>query len=139
MHFPVALLPVSVVWDAVGLWLGTAQWWTMSFWTLALGLGASLPALLTGFVEFAKLPSESPAARTATWHLMLTGGAVTLFLTSLLIRGGPEMLEGERLIGAIGCSIVGLGLLAVGGHLGGTLVYQHRVGPEVPNQSESQS
>jgi len=130
VHFPVALLPVSVLWDGLGLWTGTALWWTMSFWTLALGLAASLPAMLTGFAEFATLPSDAPAGRTATRHLLCTGGAFTFFLISLLIRQHPGVPTGGRLGRALVCSMVGLGLLAVGGHLGATLVYQHGVGSE---------
>lgn len=136
VHFPIALLPVSLLWDGLGLWLGTSLWWTMSFWTLSLGLVAALPAILTGFVEFARLPSGTPADRPATRHLMLTGGAVTFFLVSLLARGGPDEPEGARLLGALVCSGVGVGLLAAGGHLGARLVYRYGVGVGASSESE---
>lgn len=128
VHFPIALLTTSLVWDGIGLWTGASVWWTMSFWTLVIGLSAALPALLTGFVEYARLPSDASSQSTATWHLMLTGSAVTLFLVSLLVRGGPDEPSGVPLIGALTCSVIGLLLLTVGGHLGAQLVYHYGVG-----------
>lgn len=107
----------------------------MSFWTLVAGLGTSIPAILTGLVEYAGLPPDAPSDQTATWHLILTGNAVTFFLLSLLVRGGPEMLEGGRLIGALLCSLVGLALLTAGGHLGAQLVYLYGVGRDHPPES----
>lgn len=128
VHFPVALLSVSLLWDGIGLWTGTPLWWALSFWTLVVGLGASLLAVATGLVDYAQLSAGTPAETIATRHLLFTGTAVTAFLVSLLVRGRPEELHGARLAGALACSGVGLGLLAVGGHLGALLVYQYGVG-----------
>lgn len=128
MHFPVALLATSLLWDGIGLWTGASVWWTMSFWTLVFGLATAFPAIATGFVEYAQLPSEAPVQSTATWHLMLTGSAVTVFLVSLLVRGEPTQPAGRRLIAALACSGMGLLLLTVGGHLGARLVYRYGVG-----------
>lgn len=128
VHFPVALLSASLLWDGVGLWTGAALWWNLSFWTLVVGLVAAVPAAATGLAEYAKLSAESAAELTATRHLMFTGAAVTAFLVSLLVRGGPEIVRGPRLAGALACSALGLGLLAVGGHLGAILVYEYGVG-----------
>lgn len=128
VHFPVALLSTSVLWDGVGLWTGTPMWWELSFWTLVVGLLASLPAALTGFIDYVQLETDTPPERIATWHLMATGGAITVFLGSLLVRGGPEVLQGTRLVLALTCSGVGVLLLSVGGHLGAELVYEYGIG-----------
>lgn len=131
VHFPVALLSVSLLWDGVALWTGVPLWWALAFWTLVVGLVASLPAVATGLADYAQLSPDTPAESTATRHLLFTGTAVTAFLGSLLVRGGPEALGGARLAGALACSGVGLVLLAVGGHLGALLVYQYEVGRSV--------
>lgn len=128
VHFPVALLPVSLLWDLVGIWTGGSLWWALSFWTLVAGLVAVLPAVVTGFIEYAQLSPGTPADKTATRHLLLMGVAVTVFLVSLLVRRGPEELQGARLLGAMACSGVGVVLLTVGGHLGAVLVYRYGVG-----------
>lgn len=136
VHFPIALLSTSVLWDGLGLWTGAAVWWTLGYWTLVVGLVTALPAIATGFLEFVTLPPNAPAGTLATWHLMLTGTAVASFLGSLLVRGGPEVPMGGRLMGALACSIVGLGLLAAGGHLGAKLVYEYRIGPAPPTDED---
>lgn len=128
VHFPIALLSTSVLWDGLGLWTGTALWWTMSYWTLIVGVVTSLPALATGFAEFVRLPLDAPFETLIYWHLTLTGTAITSFLGSLLVRGGTNAPADTQMIGALAFSIVGLILLAAGGHLGATLVYEHGVG-----------
>lgn len=133
VHFPIALLSISALWDGLGLWTGSSLWWTMSYWTLVAGLVASLPALGSGFVEFVTLPSDSPAGNLVIWHLMLTATAVTCFLGSLLIRGEMTAPTGGQLAGTLAFSIVGLVLLAAGGHLGAKLVYEYGVGRVRPD------
>lgn len=132
VHFPIALLCTSVLWDGLGLWTNTSVWWTLSYWTLTGGLVTALPAIVTGFLEFVTLSLDAPTENLVTWHLMLTGTAVTSFLGSLLVRGGTGVPTGGRLIGALTCSVVGLGLLVAGGHLGAKLVYEHGIGPTPP-------
>lgn len=128
VHFPIALLSISVLWDGLGLWTGTDLWWTTSYWTLVAGLVTSLPALASGFVEFVNLPSESPAGDMVIWHLTLTATAVTCFLGSFLVRDGVTAPTEGQLAGTLAFSIAGLALLVVGGHLGAKLVYEYGVG-----------
>ena len=51
-HFPMALLPVSFLGDLLGIWTDISFWWSFSFYNLAIGLGLSLPALITGMIDF---------------------------------------------------------------------------------------
>lgn len=130
------------MWDAIGIWTGSALWWAMSFWTLVVGLIAALPTIVTGFMEYARLSPDSPAEPMATRHLLLTGAAITAFLVSLLVRGAPDAtLQNARLVGALACSGVGGALLAAGGHLGAVLVFRYGVGvsrPGEPSESRPQ-
>lgn len=130
VHFPIALLSTSLLWDALGLWTGIPTWWTMSYWTICAGLGMGVPALGTGFWEFVRRPLSPPADRIATWHLLCTSAALTSFLGSLLLRTGTEAGSPPYLTGVLACSLVGVLLLAIGGHLGATLVYQYGVGTQ---------
>lgn len=128
VHFPVALWPASLLWDVVGLWRGDPLWWQLSFWCLALGLIAALPAIAAGFLDYASLPNDHPAMGTANAHLAIMAGATTGFLVSLLLRGGPAVSGPSPPLLAVGLSAVGAVLLVVGGWLGGTLVYRYGVG-----------
>lgn len=128
VHFPIALLATSLLWDGLALWHGDPFWWQMSFWSLVAGLVAAVPAAITGFVDFAALPPDHPAEQPAIWHLSAVGIAVLLYLGSLLVRGSPEPPVGGDLYGALALSGLGLIALLVGGLLGGRLVYRHGVG-----------
>jgi len=128
VHFPVALLSVSLLWDGVGIVTAASVWWALSFWSLVVGLLAALPAAATGLVDYANLSTDTSAGSVATRHLLFTGAAIIAFLVSLLIRGGPDSLNGGEVIAAVASSAVGVGLLAVGGHLGARLVYEFGVG-----------
>lgn len=137
VHFPVALLSVSLLWDGVGLVTAGSVWWALSFWSLVVGLLAALPAAATGLVDYANLSVETSAGSVATRHLLFTGAAITAYLVSLLIRQAPDPLQGRRLVAAVASSAVGLGLLAVGGHLGALLVYEYGVGGSTDDGDES--
>jgi uncharacterized membrane protein len=126
VHFPVALWTTSVVWDALGLWLGAASWWTLSYWSLAAGLAIALPAVASGFAEFLRIPKDDPAEKTAIRHMYAMSGATILFLGSLLLHrpaGAPQPL-----LPALAASLAGLVLLTAGGVLAARLVYGYGVG-----------
>lgn len=133
VHFPMALCPVSVLWDLIGcLQPGEALWWRLSFVTLAAGLAAAVPAAVTGFVDFASLDGEEPASPVAVRHLVAMGSGVSLFLASLLTRQGWAPPEETRLWIALSLSVAGAAAFAAGGRFGGDLVYRYGLG-RVPN------
>lgn len=115
VHFPVALWTTSLAWDALG-------WWPLGYWTLAAGLAMALPAIGTGFYEFARIARGHPAERIALWHMGAMSGATTCFLGSLLLR------DPQPGVAAVALSLAGLAFLAAGGVLASRLVYGHGVG-----------
>jgi uncharacterized membrane protein len=130
VHFPVALWLAAVLWDLVGWWRSTEPLWSeMSYWCLALGLAAALPTIATGFVEFFALPSDDPAIDTATAHMMAMAGAATLFGASWVLRAKTGVAASPN-AWALALSFIGAATLAVGGWLGGTLVYKYGIGRE---------
>jgi uncharacterized membrane protein len=131
VHFPVGLWFAAVLWDLVGWWSPQdPQWRQLSYWCLALGLAAALPAIATGLVEFFALPADGPAVETATAHMMAMASATALFGASWVLRAKTGAAEAPG-AWALGLSLTGAGVLAAGGWLGGTLVYRHGVGREI--------
>lgn len=126
VHFPVALWTLSVATDAGGLITGSEIWWSASFAGQALGLLAAVPAMAAGALDLASLPRGHPGLDTAVAHLSAMGVAWLSFLASVLLRGlpGPEAPP----LGAVIAGIVGFLAMAVGGWLGGRLVYHFGVG-----------
>ena len=126
VHFPVALWTASVGWDALGVALGDASWWTTSYWCLAAGLAMALPAVLTGFAEFLRIRKGDPAEKIALWHMGAMSGAAVLFLASLLLH--RPATPPQLLLAALALSLAGLACLAAGGVLAARLVYGYGVG-----------
>lgn len=135
--FPIAILPLGLLWDLVALWQGGEFWWKMAFWTLVVGLVAALPTAITGFLDYLAIDRESQAVRLATNHMMIMLTAVTLYAGRAIVQGGPEPIAGGRMAVAIGLAATGTVLLGVGGWFGGELVFRHSVGVENDGHSES--
>jgi len=128
VHFPVGLWLAAVLWDLVGWWRASEVLWPqMSYWCLALGLSAALPAIATGLVEFFAMNSDDPAIDTATAHMMTMAGAAALFGATWVVRAKTGIATAPTAL-ALGLGFAGAATLAVGGWLGGTLVYRYGVG-----------
>lgn len=129
-HFPMALLPVSFLGDLIGIWTDASFWWSFSFYNLAIGLVLSIPALITGMIDFMAIPQEGAADRVAMRHMTIIITAITLYTGSFFIRFGVEIPSGWRVISSVSFSLLGLIFLLIGGWLGGQLVYRFGVGRE---------
>jgi uncharacterized membrane protein len=125
--FPIALWSLALFWDVLALWRGDG-WWQASFWTLVLGLVAALGAALTGLLDSRRIGSEEPAQRTLNLHMLLMGGAVTVVIGNVLVRGGDGDLSSLRAAAAVGCSLAANAAVIAGAWFGGELVFGHAVG-----------
>lgn len=128
VHFPLGLLPASSVWDALALGGVSGPWWSVSFWTLALGCLLALPALATGFLDYLGLPEDHPAEERASRHMWAALSGVALYGADLLWRLGPERPVPGSPWGAALVGLAGLAALAVAGWLGGDLVLRFGLG-----------
>jgi uncharacterized membrane protein len=130
VHFPVALWLAAVLWDLVGWWQSSDPlWWQLSYWTLALGLAAALPAIATGLLEFLAMEPDDPAMNTATAHMMAMIGATAIFAASWVLRAKAGAAAAPT-VWAVSLVFAGAAVLGAGGWLGGTLVYRHGIGSE---------
>ena len=128
VHFPVGLWLPAVLWDLVGCWKSPDPlWWQMSYWCLALGLVAALPAIATGVLEFLSIEPGDPAINTATMHMMAMVSAAAIFGASWVVRAIAGAATAPT-AWALALAFAGAAVLAVGGWLGGTLVYRHGIG-----------
>lgn len=133
--FPVGLWALSFVWDIVAISTGNPLWWTISFWTMLVGLLMALPTAVTGLIDFTGIRDTDPARRTAILHMVLNVSVASLFLINLLLRGGSEPPARPGLAVLLtGISVVILGL---GGWFGGKLVFVHGIGTEKKAEAEA--
>lgn len=125
VHFPIACWTLAVVADLVGLWLGDLAWrWSAGL--LAIGCSMAVLAMLAGMVELHRVP-EGVAMRDAYWHMGLMLAAFSLF-TARLLAGVGQMRPAPPDALCFVLDAGGFACLAVGGWLGGRLVYGHGVG-----------
>ena len=102
---------------------------------LWVGLVASMLAGFTGFLDWLKLAKGSPEKRTATFHMIVVLVAVGLFIAAEVLAK-PGFDDGEIVTSSAILAFVAYGVLAIGGWLGGSLVFEHGVRvesrPETP-------
>jgi uncharacterized membrane protein len=88
------------------------------------GLLLGLPTALTGLVDWLEIPKGTPARTIATVHLIVMVTATALFALTWIVQ-----LDGYKDdFVKTGAWLLGVGgelLLAVGGYIGGTLVFVH--------------
>lgn len=88
--------------------------------SLAIGVLAALGAAATGLTDWSDV--DPPARQMGLLHGVLNLGATALFATSLLLRKNKAR-AGGRVTAALG-----YGVMTYAAHLGGKMVYKHRVG-----------
>jgi uncharacterized membrane protein len=106
--------------------LGVSEHNMATAWWLALvaGLIVSAPTALAGFVDWLDIPTGTPLWRTATLHLSVMLTATIVFAITAG-AGHSDYVDGTIGGGSLILTLVGFGLLTLGGWLGGAIVFVH--------------
>jgi uncharacterized membrane protein len=129
VHFPIALLIASVVFDVLAFrWL-TKSFHEASFYTLIGGLLGAVLAIVTGsLAEDLVVKGGAPKAIIER-HETLAYAASALFAALLAMK---ILIRSERLRElpalSLAVGLVGLGVLSAAGYFGGNLVYEFGAG-----------
>ena len=123
--FPIALWIFSLVCDAF-FHLGSHDpfWKSVAFYTMAGGIVGALLAAIPGFIDYLSL-TDHQVKKIATTHMVLNLFIVAMFLFNLGLRYNASPSSD---LFAVALSVIAIGMMAVSGWLGGSLVYEHRVG-----------
>ena len=97
-----------------------AAWWL----ALVAGLIVSAPTALAGFVDWLDIPTGTPLWRTATIHLSVMLTATIVFAITAG-AGHADYVDGAIGGASLILTLVGFGLLTLGGWLGGAIVFVH--------------
>jgi len=95
-------------------------WWL----TLMLGLVVTGVTALTGLVDWLSITRGTPLWRTATSHMVAMLSATVFFLLAAIF-GYDGYTRGAVTAGPFVLTLIGFGLLMLGGWLGGAIVYVH--------------
>jgi uncharacterized membrane protein len=126
VHFPIGLLLSATIADAAWL-VGLTQDVHVAAVMMAGGLGAALVAMGAGLVDFTRL--EAAVVPHALRHIAAVGLAWLGYAVALYLR--RDVLMGSATeVGAasVAISFVSALVLALGGWLGGRLVYSFGAG-----------
>jgi len=106
--------------------LGVSDHNTATAWWLGLiaGLIATGPTALTGFVDWLDISRSTPLWRTATLHLSVMLTATILFAITAG-AGHADYVDGSIGGASLILTLVGFGVLTLGGWLGGAIVFVH--------------
>jgi uncharacterized membrane protein len=119
---PIGTWTASAVFDLIGLFADDPEPFAIGARILVLiGLIGAVLAAVFGLLDLSRIPSGTPARRTALVHMVLNTGAILLFAVSLIIR----FAEDDRIpVWAFALGVVALAALGVSGWLGGKLSYR---------------
>jgi uncharacterized membrane protein len=106
--------------------LGVSEGNLATAWWLALvgGLIVTVPTALSGLADWLSIRRGTPLWRTATLHLSAMVSATVFFLIAALVGHGDYV---DRTVGggALVLTLIGFGLLTLGGWLGGAVVFTY--------------
>ena len=129
--FPIALWIFSFVCDVI-YHAGSHNmlWKDIAFYSIAGGIIGALLAAIPGFIDYLSIV-DARVKKIATTHMVLNLCVTALFIFNLGIR--YNAMPSSDFLG-VALSIIGILVLAVSGWLGGSMVYQHRVGVSTPRE-----
>ncbi len=128
--FPIGLWTTSLAVDIWSYFEVNITWVVLSKSLIAFGCIGAAAAAVPGIIDWLAI-KEQPVKKIADWHARLNIIVLVLFIINLYFRThAGAHLVGHRLIIPFLMSVVGVGLIAISGWLGGELVFRYGVGRE---------
>jgi len=128
VHFPVVLLPLALVVQALAVWRRRDDWQRAALWLLWLGALGALAAAATGLLAEEKVVVPEPGWEVIELHetLMLISTGLALALAVLAVVRRRRLTRPVQLLLLAGLLALNA-LLVVGADRGAQLVYQFGV------------
>jgi nitrite reductase/ring-hydroxylating ferredoxin subunit/uncharacterized membrane protein len=117
---PVGAWTVAIIFDLLDLILDRREFASAADASIGIGVVGAAGAAVTGMTDWSDV--DPPARRLGLIHGLLNLSGTALFATSLLLRRKKSRRNG-RIVSALGYAVI-----AYAAHLGGKMVYVHRVG-----------
>jgi len=117
---PVGVWTAAMIFDLLGLILHRNELTSAADVAIGIGLAGSAGAAVTGATDWSDV--DPPARRLGLVHGLLNLGGTAMFATSLVLRRKRSRRSGFIV------SALGYAVMSYAAHLGGKLVYEHRVG-----------
>ena len=136
VHFPIALLFTSVLFDVIANWQKKDTLREGALWLLVLGLAGGVAATITG--GWAEEAAEKAGIAESLMETHETLAFVTLGIFGVLLLGRlflKNQFSAKTFTSYFLIALMGLGTLGVTGYFGGELVYEYGAGVSVAHRS----
>ncbi|HKM67313.1 MAG TPA: DUF2231 domain-containing protein [Candidatus Acidoferrum sp.] len=123
IHFPIALFIIGVVFDLAGVWRRREEFALVAYYNFCVAAISTVPALLTGLIAWQWALEGRRLKGTLLLHLLCAAGSVLIIwcVWFLARRARRQGIPRGSSLWKFGLEFLGVGLLAVTGHLGGFL------------------
>ncbi|MFY9270657.1 MAG: DUF2231 domain-containing protein [Candidatus Manganitrophaceae bacterium] len=129
VHFPIALLFTSVFFDFLAMITKRDSFRQSGFWLLILGWAGGLAATLSGSWGEDAAEKIGVSETAIELHESFAIATLVVFAVLLLIRWWRDVRPSlQKNVVYTVVAVIGLGLLATTGFLGGDLVYRYGAG-----------
>lgn len=128
VHIPLAVWPAALLFDALSQFrIGGNTLVRLSFFCIAFGLAATLPAIPTGLIDWMQIKKEKPAWKIGLYHMSLNLVVTVVFAVNLGLR--VTTFQEVETVASLPLTLSGIGtaVLFVSGYLGGLMVYDHGI------------
>jgi uncharacterized membrane protein len=115
---PIGLWTFALVCDVVRAFGMAGPWATLSLYSIAGGIVGGLLAAIPGVIDYLSI-DEAEMKRIGTMHLLVNVGGLLIFSINFWSRFHVSQESKLPLI----LSVIGVGLIGLGGWLGGEMVY----------------
>ena len=126
---PIGSWTAAVACDALGSITDNEDFDTAADITVAIGLAGAAGAAVTGVADWSEV--DPPARRIGFVHALLNIGATGLLTASMFSRRRGSRASGR------GLAALGFLLATISAKLGGSLVYEHRIGVDRSSERPS--
>ncbi len=117
---PIGAWTVALACDGLEVASGKREFALAADTSLAIGLAGAAGAAVTGLTDWSDV--DPPARRTGLLHGLLNVTATALYVSSFVLRRKDSRNKGRLF------ALAGYAVMSYAAHLGGTLVYDYRVG-----------
>lgn len=126
-YVPATFLMTGPVCDLLATKTGSKDLAKAGYWQQLVASAMAPVVMLTGLLDWLRMPSDAPGKRMGILHAVLNYAAVGVTAAGLLKRRAKPQ-DSRRIDPRL--SAATLGLVAVSAHLGGELAYRHGVRSE---------
>ena len=132
---PIGAFVATLAFDIASVTIEGRAYGRPAVWLSLLGIVGGLVASLFGLVDYRRLTKGTRAHAVATRHMILMDVVLICFVVGFFVRRADSdyYLYGTPKI-ALALSVVGVGIMLIGGWLGGKLAYSY--GSRVADESD---